>query len=165
MTNLFEQVPQHIPRNSFNRLVRKHGVERCSKRSASWSHFVTMLFFHLAHARPLREICYVPPCCNGRLRHPGVLDDGPKRSTLVYANIKEGRCLRNSGLSLSAAEERFVQNQAHAPPVNPDLDGNDRPSYRQVAPLPVEGGMAFLQHGRHVPDEPLDLPESQGLAR
>lgn len=50
-------------------------------------------------------------------------------------------------------------------PVNPDLDGNDRPSYRQVTPLPVKGGMAFLQHGRHVPDEPLDLPESQGLAR
>lgn len=45
-----------------------------------------MLFCHLAHARSLREICYGLSCCNGKLRHLGIMDDGPKRSPLAYAN-------------------------------------------------------------------------------
>lgn len=63
-------------------------MERYAKRFKSWTHVVSMLFCHLGHTRSLREICYGLSCCNGKLRHLGIVDGGPKRTTLAYANEK-----------------------------------------------------------------------------
>jgi hypothetical protein len=44
-----------------------------------------MLFCQLAQARSLREITDGLQCCEDKLKHLG-LSQGPKRSTLSYAN-------------------------------------------------------------------------------
>jgi hypothetical protein len=48
---------------------------------------VAMMFCQLAQAKSLREISDGLACCEGRLNHMG-LQEGPKRSTLSYANAK-----------------------------------------------------------------------------
>ncbi|MGD2089328.1 MAG: IS4 family transposase [Candidatus Aminicenantes bacterium] len=50
-----------------------------------WTHFVSMLFCHLAQAKSLREICNGLKCCLGKLVHLGI-DKSPSKSTLCYAN-------------------------------------------------------------------------------
>jgi hypothetical protein len=52
-----------------------------------WSQFVAMMFCQLAQAKSLREIIDGLACCEGKLNHLG-LQEGPKRSTLSYANSK-----------------------------------------------------------------------------
>ena len=47
--------------------------------------FVAMMFCQLAQAKSLREIVDGLACCEGKLRHLG-LENGPRRSTLCYAN-------------------------------------------------------------------------------
>jgi hypothetical protein len=46
-----------------------------------------MMFGQLAQAKSLREISDGLACCEGKLNHLG-LQEGPKRSTLSYANAK-----------------------------------------------------------------------------
>ena len=46
-----------------------------------------MMFCQLARAKSLREISDGLACCEGKLNHLG-LREGPKRSTLSYANAK-----------------------------------------------------------------------------
>jgi hypothetical protein len=46
-----------------------------------------MMFCQLAQAKSLREISDGLACCEGKLNHLG-LQEGPKRSTLSYANAK-----------------------------------------------------------------------------
>jgi Domain of unknown function (DUF4372)/Transposase DDE domain len=46
-----------------------------------------MMFCQLAQAKSLREIIDGLACCEGKLRHLG-LEEGPKRSTLSYANAR-----------------------------------------------------------------------------
>jgi len=83
--SLFSQLLQHFPRTEFDRLVRKHGAERCAKGFTCWTQFVAMLFCHLGRADSLREICNGLACCLGKLTHLGI-GKPPKRSTLSYAN-------------------------------------------------------------------------------
>ncbi len=83
--SLFSQLLNVFSRPAFIGLVRKHQTERCAKGFSSWSHFVAMLFCQLAQAESLREICDGLRCCLGKLVHIG-MKDGPRRSTLAYAN-------------------------------------------------------------------------------
>jgi hypothetical protein len=83
--SLFGQLLNEFSRSAFVSLVRKHQTERCAKGFSSWSHFVSMLFCQLAQAKSLREICDGLRCCLGKLVHIG-MQDGPRRSTLAYAN-------------------------------------------------------------------------------
>ncbi len=83
--SLFSQLLNVFSRPAFIGLVRKHQTERCAKGFSSWSHFVAMLFCQLAQAKSLREICDGLRCCLGKLVHIG-MKDGPRRSTLAYAN-------------------------------------------------------------------------------
>jgi hypothetical protein len=85
VASLFSQLLEHIPRAEFARLVARHGAERAAKGFACWSQCVAMLFCQLARADSLREICNGLACCLGKLVHLG-LREGPKRSTLSYAN-------------------------------------------------------------------------------
>jgi len=85
VASLFSQLLQHIPRSQFAALVAKHQAEKASKGFACWTQLVAMLFCQLAKADSLREICNGLACCLGKLSHLG-LKEGPKRSTLSYAN-------------------------------------------------------------------------------
>jgi hypothetical protein len=84
-TNMFSQILQIIPRNSFSRLVFESRAERHAKGFASWEQLVAMLFCQLAQAKSLREISDGLAVTGGKLNHLG-LRSAPAKSTLAYAN-------------------------------------------------------------------------------
>jgi len=67
--SLFSQLVALFNRGQFYHLVFKHKAEQYAKGFNSWDHFVAMLFFQLAQAKSLREICGGLSCCLGKLRH------------------------------------------------------------------------------------------------
>jgi hypothetical protein len=84
-TNMFGQILQIIPRNSFTRLVYESRAEYCAKGFSSWDQFVAMLFCQFAQAKSLREISDGLAVTCGKLNHLG-LRSAPAKSTLAYAN-------------------------------------------------------------------------------
>lgn len=84
-TNMFSQILQIIPRNSFARMVYESRSERHSKGFSSWDQLVAMLFCQLAQAKSLREISDGLAVTGGKLNHLG-LSSAPAKSTLAYAN-------------------------------------------------------------------------------
>ena len=91
---LFGQVPHLFPRAEFATLVKKHDAEYRTKGFTCWSHFVSMMFRHLAGAESLREIAGGLKCCMGKLRRLGVFR-APNMSTLSCAHQKPlGRLIR-----------------------------------------------------------------------
>ena len=85
--SLFSQVLLLVNRHQFARRVKECGAEKAAKGFSCWSQFVAMMFCQLAQAMSLREISDGLACCEGKLNHLG-LQEGPKRSTLSYANAK-----------------------------------------------------------------------------
>ena len=83
--SLFSQLLTVFDRTKFYGLVHRHQAERYAKGFSCWDHFVAMLFFQLAQAKSLREICSGLACCLGKLRHLG-MNTAPNKSTLSYAN-------------------------------------------------------------------------------
>jgi Domain of unknown function (DUF4372)/Transposase DDE domain len=83
--SLFSQMLSLVDRHGFEQEVRRLGAERHAKGFSCWSQFVAMMFCQLAQAKSLREIIDGLACCEGKLRHLG-LSEGPRRSTLSYAN-------------------------------------------------------------------------------
>jgi hypothetical protein len=86
-SSLFSQLLWVVNRHQFERRVRESGAERAAKGFTCWSQFVAMMFCQLAQAKSLREISDGLACCEGKLNHLG-LEEGPKRSTLSYANAR-----------------------------------------------------------------------------
>jgi hypothetical protein len=86
-SSLFSQVLFLVNRHQFARRVQECGAEKAAKGFSCWSQFVAMMFCQLAQAKSLREISDGLACCEGKLNHLGLLE-GPKRSTLSYANAK-----------------------------------------------------------------------------
>ena len=84
-SSLFSQVLCVVNRHRFERRVGEYRAERGAKGFSCWSQFVAMMFCQLAQAKSLREISDGLACCEGKLNHLG-LEQGPKRSTLSYAN-------------------------------------------------------------------------------
>lgn len=84
-TNLFGQILQIIPRNSFARLVYESRSEYGAKGFFSWDQLVAMLFCQFAQAKSLREISDGLAVTCGKLNHLG-LRNAPAKSTLAYAN-------------------------------------------------------------------------------
>jgi hypothetical protein len=82
---LFSQILSIISRHEFSRHVRELKGEKAAKGFTCWQQFVAMLFCQLAQAKSLREICDGLKCCLGKLNHLGI-EEGPKKSTLSYAN-------------------------------------------------------------------------------
>jgi coenzyme PQQ biosynthesis protein C len=76
-----------VDRHQFARRVKECGAEKAAKGFSCWGQFVAMMFGQLAQAKSLREISDGLACCEGKLNHLG-LQEGPKRSTLSYANAK-----------------------------------------------------------------------------
>ncbi|CAO0819949.1 hypothetical protein DFAR_1260002 [Desulfarculales bacterium] len=83
--SLFSQLRITILRTEFAALGKEHGTEVRTKGSLCWTHFVAMLFCHLARADFPRESCSGLSVYPGKLSHFGV-SAAPKRSTLPYAN-------------------------------------------------------------------------------
>ena len=90
--SMFSQVLRLIDREHFDRAVRRHGAEFGAKGFRCWDQFVAMLFFHMAGANSLREICGGLATALGKLTRLG-LKKAPKRSTLSYANNHRPRQL------------------------------------------------------------------------
>jgi len=86
-SSLFSQLLSVVNRHQFERRVRESGAEKGAKGFSCWSQFVAMMFCQLAQAKSLREISDGLACCEGKLNHLG-LEEGPKRSTLSYANAR-----------------------------------------------------------------------------
>jgi hypothetical protein len=86
-SSLFSQLLSVVNRHQFERRVRENGAEKGAKGFSCWSQFVAMMFCQLAQAKSLREISDGLACCEGKLKHLG-LEEGPKRSTLSYANAR-----------------------------------------------------------------------------
>jgi Domain of unknown function (DUF4372)/Transposase DDE domain len=86
-SSLFSQVLLLVNRHGFERRVREYGAEKAAKGFSCWGQFVAMMFCQLAQAKSLREISDGLACCEGKLNHLG-LQEGPKRSTLSYANAR-----------------------------------------------------------------------------
>jgi hypothetical protein len=84
-TNMFGQILQIIPRNSFARLVSQSRAEYCAKGFSCWDQLVAMLFCQFAQAKSLREISDGLAVTCGKLNHLG-LSAAPAKSTLAYAN-------------------------------------------------------------------------------
>lgn len=84
-TSMFSQLLRIFSRYEFSKLVRGRGSDYCIKGFPNWTHFVSMLFCHLAGAKSLREICNGLKCCLGRLIHLGIRK-APNKSSLSYAN-------------------------------------------------------------------------------
>ena len=85
-SSLFSQLLL-VSRHQFARRVKECRAEKAAKGFSCWSQFVAMMFCQLAQAKSLREISDGLGCCEGKLNHLG-LQEGPKRSTLSYANAK-----------------------------------------------------------------------------
>ena len=86
-SSLFSQLLSVVNRHQFERRVREKGAEKGAKGFSCWSQFVAMMFCQLAQAKSLREISDGLASCEGKLKHLG-LEEGPKRSTLSYANAR-----------------------------------------------------------------------------
>ena len=86
-SSLFSQLLLLVNRHQFARRVKECCAEKAAKGFSCWSQFVAMMFCQLAQAKSLREIIDGLACCEGKLNHLG-LQEGPKRSTLSYANSK-----------------------------------------------------------------------------
>jgi hypothetical protein len=86
-SSLFSQLLSVVNRHQFERRVKESGAEKGAKGFTCWSQFVAMMFCQLAQAKSLREISDGLACCEGKLNHLG-LEQGPKRSTLSYANAR-----------------------------------------------------------------------------
>jgi hypothetical protein len=83
---LFSQIIKFLNREHFSTIVRKYSTDKYSKGVNSWTHFVSMLFCHLAKANSLREIIGGMLSMEGNLFHIGVKDKVPRKSTLSYIN-------------------------------------------------------------------------------
>jgi hypothetical protein len=86
-SSLFSQLLCVVNRHRFERRVGEYRAEKAAKGFSCWSQFVAMMFCQLAQAKSLREISDGLACCEGKLKHLG-LEQGPKRSTLSYANAR-----------------------------------------------------------------------------
>jgi hypothetical protein len=86
-SSLFSQLLLVTNRNQFQKRVKEFEAEKAAKGFSCWAQYVSMMFCQLAQAKSLREISDGLSCCEGKLNHLG-LAEGPKRSTLSYANAK-----------------------------------------------------------------------------
>ena len=83
--NLFSQLLTLIPREKFDRLVKKHNSNKHSKGINSWTHFVSMIFCQVGGASSVRDISNGLMSTTGNIVHLGVTRV-PCKSSLSYIN-------------------------------------------------------------------------------
>jgi hypothetical protein len=83
---LFSQILQQINRKYFKSLVIEYSTDKYSKGINSWTHLVTMIFYHLAKANSIREVTNGLKSITGNLNHLGIENKTPSKSSLSYIN-------------------------------------------------------------------------------
>lgn len=83
--NLFAQIAQLLPRESFKKLVSEYQTDKHKKGFDSWTHLIFMLFCHLAQANSNREVECGIKSSTGDINHLGC-KQAPSKSTLSYQN-------------------------------------------------------------------------------
>jgi hypothetical protein len=84
----FAQIAQHLNRDEFNALVRKHGHDKGAKGFSSWAQFLSMVFAQIAGCDSLRSIQNAFKSLMGEHNHLGLPPDPVAKSTLACANEK-----------------------------------------------------------------------------
>jgi len=83
---LFSQILQQINRKYFRKAVNQYQTDKHNKGINSWTHFVAMLFLHLAKANSIREVTNGLKSITGNLNHLGIMHKTPSKSSLSYIN-------------------------------------------------------------------------------
>jgi hypothetical protein len=83
---LFSQILQYIPRSLFSSVVNKYQTDKHSKGINSWTHLVTMLFFHFAKTNSVRDTSNGLRSITGNANHLGIQKMVPSRSSISYIN-------------------------------------------------------------------------------
>ncbi len=83
---LFSQILQYIPRSVFSTVVGKYNSDKHSKGINSWTHLVTMLFFHFAKTNSVRDTSNGLRSITGNANHLGIQKMVPSRSSISYIN-------------------------------------------------------------------------------
>lgn len=83
---LFSQILQYIPRGLFSSVVQKYQTDKHSKGINSWTHLVTMLFFHFAKTNSVRDTSNGLRSITGNANHLGIQRMVPSRSSISYIN-------------------------------------------------------------------------------
>jgi hypothetical protein len=83
---LFSQILQYIPRGKFSSVVQKYQTDKHSKGINSWTHLVTMLFFHFAKTNSVRDTSNGLRSITGNANHLGIQKMVPSRSSISYIN-------------------------------------------------------------------------------
>lgn len=86
---VLSQVLQLLPRDSFNRVVKKRQSNKHSKGISTWDHLVSMLYSHIADAQSVRDISNGLRSTLGDRNHLGV-GRVPCKSSLSYLNKHHG---------------------------------------------------------------------------
>ena len=82
---VLSQLFQLLPRDAFNRVVKKHQSDKHSKGISTWDHMVSMIYAHVADAQSLRDISNGLRSTLGNRSHLG-LGRVPSKSSLSYLN-------------------------------------------------------------------------------
>ena len=109
------QIVELIPGHLVNKLSRKHGVDKKSRKFTPWSHILSLMFSQLAHSLSLNDVCdslrnHIASLKTMRNAVP------PSRNGLSYAN-KE----RNADM----AEELFWSMLGHLHAIAPGFGGRN----------------------------------------
>ena len=84
---LFSQIIQKIDRSLFNSLVKEKHTDKGNKGFDSWTHLVSMLFWHFAKSTSVRDISNGLGSATGNLNHLGV-SRAPSKSSISYQNAR-----------------------------------------------------------------------------
>jgi hypothetical protein len=82
--SVFHGILKPVPWGEFDRIVRKHGVDKDDRSLDPKTHLTTMLYAQLSNASGLREIAYGMASHEKQLHHLGAT--GVAKSTLAEAN-------------------------------------------------------------------------------
>jgi hypothetical protein len=83
--SLFSQIVQHLPKENFQKLVKKYATDKHSKGIDSWTHLVSMIFCHLGKINSVRDISHGLQSIAGNLNHLGI-KKAPCKSSISYIN-------------------------------------------------------------------------------
>lgn len=83
--SIFSQITSLIPREIFQKIVKKHNSDKYNKGIDSWTHLISMLFCHFGHANSVRDISNGLRSITGNISHLGC-SQAPAKSTVSYVN-------------------------------------------------------------------------------
>jgi hypothetical protein len=111
--NMLAQLLYIVDRAKFKMIAAKHQVEKSAKGFTAWTHFICMIFVHLAQVSSLRDVSNGLTGLKGKLNHLGI-NSPPTKSTLSYANSKrtseffEAMYLKISNTTTNGARKNFT---------------------------------------------------------